>query len=87
MTIAPDGPVAFALTLLVGLITGFVVSRTVIVNDFGAALLPAGSCALQVIVVVPTGKIEPELSPLVGDEVQMIVICAGGLVGSVAVTE
>src|SRR5437763_1769 len=47
----------------------------------GFALLPAGSCALQVTVVRPIGKVSPEPSGP-----QAIVRSAAALSGSVAVT-
>jgi hypothetical protein len=39
---------------------GGVVSRTLTVKVFGVALLPCESVALQVTVVLPSGKVEPD---------------------------
>jgi hypothetical protein len=61
-------------------------SLTVTVKLTGAAPLPAASWAVQLTVVVPIGNVEPELSPAVGDEVQVRVICAVVSSGSDAVT-
>ena len=56
-----DAPLAeLAVTLEGHVMTGGWASTTVTVNDFGSALLPEASCALQVTVVVPSGKTEPE---------------------------
>ena len=57
---------------------------TVIVKLAGTAGLPARSVALHVIVVVPTGKFEPDDRPAVGDDVQVTVTVASML--SVALT-
>lgn len=39
---------------------GFCVSLTVMVNEQGGDILPVASDAVQVTVVVPTGKVEPD---------------------------
>ena len=49
---------------------GGVLLDTVTVKLAGSAWLPAWSVALHVIVVVPTGKFEPDDSPA-GDDVQV----------------
>ena len=60
MTTAPDGPVASATTFpLTVVITGVVVSRTVMVNVFVEAL-PAASVAVTVTVLTPIAKVVPE---------------------------
>jgi hypothetical protein len=58
---------------------GGVVSTTVTWNE-AVAVFPAGSLAVQVTVVVPSGNLDPD------GGVHTSVICDGGLSGSVAVT-
>src|SRR5205807_3395781 len=59
-TTAPVGPVASTLTEVGTVRRGGVVSRTVTVED-AEPTLPAASLATHVMVVVPSGKVEPEL--------------------------
>src|SRR5262245_61515799 len=60
VTAAPPGPVASATKSVAWLMLGAVVSTTVVVKLF-VALLPWASVAVQVTVVVPSGKVEPEV--------------------------
>jgi hypothetical protein len=59
LTTAPDEEVASSVMSDGTLISGSVVSCTITLND-ADALLPAASVAVQVTVVVPIGKVEPD---------------------------
>ena len=56
----PDGLEVVSVMFAGTLTDGPVVSVTRTVNDAGAALLPAASCALHVTVVSPTGNVDPD---------------------------
>jgi hypothetical protein len=60
VTVAPAELVAEAVMLDGTVIVGGVVSVTVTVKVAGVAAFPLASCASQVTVVTPTGKVEPE---------------------------
>src|SRR4051794_22898401 len=94
-SVSPSGSLSFVRTLTVtgapcvdalsGCVTGGRLLVIVTVKLAGVATLPAWSVAVQVSVVVPTGKFEPELKPVVGDDVHVTASVPSTL--SVAVTE